>query len=52
MDANEKFALRGAHLELEAIPESDRLTLLDTAISYGNHKSASLHGKTLLPQLQ
>jgi hypothetical protein len=47
-----KSLSHGAHLELEAIPESNWLTLLDTAISYGNHKSASLHGKILLPQLQ
>ena len=41
----------GANLELESIPETDRLTLLETAMSYGNHKSASLHATTLLPQL-
>jgi hypothetical protein len=42
----------GATLVLEDIPDSDRLTLLDTAISYGNHKSAGLHSELLLPQLQ
>jgi hypothetical protein len=41
----------GANLELETIPETDRLTLLKTAMSYGNHKSASLHATALLPQL-
>jgi hypothetical protein len=34
------------------IPETDRLTLLKTAMSYGNHNSASLHVTALLPQLQ
>jgi hypothetical protein len=42
----------GANLKLESIPETNLFTLLETTMSYGNHKSASLHAATLLPQLQ
>ena len=41
----------GAPLKLEPLPETDRLALLATALTYGNHKSASLHGPILLPAL-
>ena len=42
---------RGAPLELEQISDNDRLSLLATALTYGNHKSASLYGPILLPAL-
>ena len=44
--------LRGAEMELKPIPEQDRLTHLDKAIAYGNHKSATTHSDFLVPILQ
>ena len=52
MAASENSLSHGANLELEPISEIERLTLLETAMTYGNHKSAILHGGALLPQLQ
>ena len=44
--------LLGASLESTPLPELDRLTLLDEALSYGNHKSAMLNGPLLLQMLE
>ena len=39
-------------MELEEITEEQRLKLLDTALAYGNHKSAQTYSDHLLPSLE
>ena len=44
--------LIGATMDLEDISEDQRHAILDTAMDYGNHKSAATHGDKLLPSLE
>ena len=43
--------LLGASFESVPLPEQDQLTLLDEALQYGNHKSATLNGPMLMKML-
>ena len=44
--------LVGATMELAPLPEADQMTLIDTALAYGNHKSATKNAAELLAMLK